>query len=135
MDTQLLHSKEVATIAHFALMEHAAGKSSFPFKDSSLLLAVLPEEVESGVVQMEVLEAQQQVVAGLNYKLTIAIFKSDICQGAFKVTVYKPLPHMEQGLTVTSWGSVLQCSEITDLLQMLVEKERKELMEEVEPDS
>mmetsp|Transcript_27755 Transcript_27755/g.50588 ORF Transcript_27755/g.50588 Transcript_27755/m.50588 type:complete len:91 (+) Transcript_27755:618-890(+) len=88
---------------------------------------------------------KHQVVAGMNYKLTIAIFESNICQGAFKVTVYKPLPHMEQGLTVTSWGSVLLCSEITELLQdamareegeaMAVETQRKEVVEEVEPDS
>eukprot|EP00580_Thalassiosira_gravida_P013180 CAMPEP_0201681766 /NCGR_PEP_ID=MMETSP0494-20130426/51279_1 /ASSEMBLY_ACC=CAM_ASM_000839 /TAXON_ID=420259 /ORGANISM="Thalassiosira gravida, Strain GMp14c1" /LENGTH=271 /DNA_ID=CAMNT_0048165519 /DNA_START=232 /DNA_END=1044 /DNA_ORIENTATION=+ len=179
-DAQLLQSEEVATVANFALTEHAAGKSSFlPFEDSSLSLvavlpeelesgvvqmkvleaqrqvvagmnykltiaifnpisakehlksqsiAVLPEEVESGVVQMKVLEAQRQVVAGMNYKLTIAIFESNICQGAFKVTVYKPLPHMEQGLTVTSWGSVLLCSEITELLQDAMAREEGEAM-------
>ncbi|KAL7537878.1 hypothetical protein ACHAXR_008139 [Thalassiosira sp. AJA248-18] len=144
MDIQFLQSEEVLDIANFALNEHAAGSSSTLLSSSSL--AVTPEEVESGVVQLKVLEAQRQVVAGLNYRLTLAIFKDQICQGAFKVVVYKPLPHMEQGLTVTSWGkNVLECSDIADLLDaiqgkeeevaLLVEKERKEEVEELEPDA
>lgn len=145
MDTEFLQSEEVMDIATFALNQHAAGSSTFDSSSSSLSLAVSPEEVESGVVQLKVLEAQRQVVAGLNYKLTLAILKNNICLGAFKVTVYKPLPHMEQGLTVTSWGKTLECSEISDLIQMmkekeeenalLVEEEMEEEQEEVEPDA
>ena len=81
------------------------------------------------------------MVAGLNYKLTLAILKNNACLGAFKVAVYKPLPYMEQGLTVTSWGKTLECSDITGAMEameknaLLVEEEMKEEQEEVEPDA
>mmetsp|Transcript_29298 Transcript_29298/g.62279 ORF Transcript_29298/g.62279 Transcript_29298/m.62279 type:complete len:213 (-) Transcript_29298:96-734(-) len=143
MDIELLQSRDVREIAAFALSEHVAGSSTFD--SASLSLAVSPEEVRSGVVQMKVLEAQRQVVAGLNYKLTLAIIKDNVCLGGFKITVYKPLPHMEQGLTVTSWGKTLECSEIKDLMQAVIEKEEENALlvegeieeehEEVEPNA
>eukprot|EP00579_Thalassiosira_antarctica_P007125 CAMPEP_0201893544 /NCGR_PEP_ID=MMETSP0902-20130614/38897_1 /ASSEMBLY_ACC=CAM_ASM_000551 /TAXON_ID=420261 /ORGANISM="Thalassiosira antarctica, Strain CCMP982" /LENGTH=211 /DNA_ID=CAMNT_0048425375 /DNA_START=52 /DNA_END=687 /DNA_ORIENTATION=- len=137
MDTEFLQSEEILEIATFVLNQHAAGSSTF----DSTSLAVLPEEVESGVIKMKVLEAQRQVVAGLNYRLTLAILKHNVCLGAFKVMVYKPLPYMEQDLTVTSWGNTLECSDIKDAMQameenaLLVEEEMKEEQEEVEPDA
>ncbi len=95
-------------------------------------------------------------MAGLNYKLTLAILQdNNICRGAIRgITVYKPLPHTGQGLAVTSWGKTLDCTD-TDILNMLqdatmVEAEQKvnalevegtvegtveEEREEVEPDA
>ena len=74
------------------------------------------------------------MVAGLNYKLTIAILKKNngnsnsnsnnkiptvSCLGAMKVVVYKPLPHTGLPLSVTSWGGrALSCEEVKDLLMM-----------------
>ena len=82
----------------------------------------------------------------------MAILKNKICLGGMKgITIYKPLPHMEQGLTVTSWGNVLQCNDevLLQLMEnvnkeeedsqkdnaLLVEEEIKEDFEEVEPDA
>lgn len=141
MDIPLMQSADVREIAAFALSEHAAGSSTF---DSSLSLAVSPHEVESGAVQVKVLEAQRQVVAGLNYKLTLAILRDNVCLGGFEVTVYKPLPHMEQGLTVSSWGKTLECSVVVrmqavlDKLEenaVLLEGKVKKEHEDVEPDA
>ena len=102
----------------------------------------------------KIINKKNQVVAGLNYKLTMAILKNNICLGGMKgITIYKPLPHMEQGLTVTSWGNVLQCNDevLLQLMEnvnkeeeekdsqknnaLLVEEEIKEDFEEVEPDA
>lgn len=77
----------------------------------------------------------------MNYKLTLAIFRDTTCLGGLKVTVYKPLPHMEQGLTVTSWGKdVLTCDDIANLMEVEenaldVEEDIREEREGVEPDA
>ncbi|KAL9187151.1 hypothetical protein ACHAXT_010871 [Thalassiosira profunda] len=142
VDAELLRSEEVSAMATFAVSERAARAEEFA---ADAFLAVTPDEVESGAVQMKVLEAQRQVVAGLNYKLTIALFRGDTCMGAFKVTVYKPLPHTGLGPSVTSWGKALRCDEITELVAgekemeeakaNTVEERMEEEREEVEPDA
>ena len=76
----------------------------------------------------------------MNYRLTLAIFRDTTCLGGLKVTVYKPLPHMEQGLTVTSWGKdILTCDDIANLMgeenALDVEGDIREEREEVEPDA
>ena len=58
--------------------------------------------------------AVRKVVAGLNYKLMLGIFRNNVCLGGFKVAVYKPLPHMQRGLAVTSWGDTFESYEISD---------------------
>lgn len=153
-DPELLMSEEVVEIATFALERHAAGASTLGFSSTSMsastsFLAVSPDEVEGGAVIAKVLEAQRQVVAGMNYKLTLAVLRDGVCVGAFKVTVYKALPHTGQGLRVTSWGNAMECDdgEIANLLlaateaemeeekALEVERERKEESEVVEPDA
>jgi hypothetical protein len=86
------------------------------------------------------------VVAGLNYKLTIALMKDSICLGALKVTVYDRFGD----LRVTKWGEQLTCEDVQELLDevkllaareekeeeetaLKVEEEIEEGMEEVEP--
>lgn len=97
------------------------------------------------------------MVAGLNYKLTIALMKNSICLGAFKVTVYDRFGD----LRVTNWGDdddgqLLTCDdnvqELLNEVQLLqareeegqeeggeqmmalkVEEEIEEGMEKVEP--
>lgn len=71
-----------------------------------------------------------QVVAGLNYKFTLAILEGGnnnsisnnnnfVCRGFLRgITVYKPLPHTGQGLSVTSWGKQLDCTD-EELLKLL----------------
>ncbi len=114
-----------------------------------------------------------QVVAGLNYKFTLAILEGGnnnsnnnnnnnnnniVCRGFLRgITVYKPLPHTGQGLSVTSWGKQIDCTD-EELLKLLkdatndattmmaaeeeakenaldVEDNLEEEWEEVEPDS
>ena len=75
-----------------------------------------------------------QVVAGLNYKLTLAIVEGGenttnnnsnnnniLCRGFIRgITIYKPLPHTGLGLSVSSWGKPMDCNsadkELLDLL-------------------
>mmetsp|Transcript_961 Transcript_961/g.1682 ORF Transcript_961/g.1682 Transcript_961/m.1682 type:complete len:238 (+) Transcript_961:379-1092(+) len=152
MDTAFLNSEEVLEMANYALAQHAGGASTFFGSSETSLstssLAVSPAEVESGAVRLKVLEASRQVVAGLNYKLTLALFRGETCLGAFDATVYKPLPYMQEGPRVTSWGKVLGCEDIGDMLSLVeqgqgeeettaiaVEEERREEIQEVEPDA
>ncbi len=70
------------------------------------------------------------MVAGLNYKFTLAILENDenssssgsllLCRGFLRgITVYKPLPHTGQGLSVTSWGKPLDCDTDAELMKLL----------------
>ena len=43
--------------------------------------------------------AEQQVVAGMNYRLTVA---NNTTSKKHRVVVYKPLPHTQQPMTITS---------------------------------
>ena len=58
VDAELLRSEEVLAMANFAVSERAARAEEFA---ADAFLAVTPAEVESGAVQMKVLEAQRQV--------------------------------------------------------------------------
>ena len=81
------------------------------------------------------------MVAGLNYKLTLALMKNDFCLGAFKVTIYN---HFGD-LSVTSWGTTMGCDEVKDLINevmvgeeataLMMEEDVREEREEVEPDN
>jgi len=74
-----------------------------------------PEEqvLNSDNFEFQVLESSQQVVAGLNYKLTIAVFETgvqnSICVGGFKVIVYN---HFGD-LSVSDWVQILTSDEVT----------------------
>ena len=70
--------------------------------------------------RLEIVQASQQVVAGMNYKLTIALFDGDgNCQGAFKCTVYN---HFGD-LSVTTWGDEVSCEEANALINANAEPE------------
>jgi Cystatin domain len=61
-----------------------------------------------------VVRAAQQVVAGMNYKLTLALVNGDgQCEGAFKCTVYN---HFGE-LSLTEWGEELSCEEVAELMK------------------
>ena len=82
------------------------------------------------------------MVAGLNYKLTIALMKDSVCLGALKVTVYDRFGD----LSVTKWGDqVVSCDDVQELLHdvqaeeqeakaLEVEANMEEEMEEFDPD-
>eukprot|EP00986_Skeletonema_menzelii_P011856 scaffold6237_cov153-Skeletonema_menzelii.AAC.2 len=139
-DKALLKSEQVRKVANFALEEYAA-KTTETATNEEHSLTVSPGEVESGEVTAVVLEAQRQVVAGLNYKLTIALIKDSICLGAIKVTVWD---HFGE-LKVTNWGDkLLPWEDVQELFNEVqaeeeekkaleVEGEIEEGMDEVEP--
>jgi len=116
MDPELLGSDVIAEVAAVALNAYAAGASS-------LALLATPEEVAGGAVHWKVLEARQQVVAGMNYKLTLAVLRDGACVGGFACTVYKPLPHTGAPPRVTAWGEALDCAALEALLEGARERE------------
>ena len=67
------------------------------------------------------------MVAGLNYKLTIALMKDSICLGALKVTIYD---HFGD-LSVTKWGDQLTCEDVQELLKEVQAVAQEEVEEEV----
>jgi hypothetical protein len=107
---------ELFPIAEYALGEFAAMQSASSSSDggessssSSVLFTVLPSQVESKEISPIILQAQRQVVAGMNYKLTIGLMRGDVCLGGFKVTVWKQL---SGELKATNWGAVIACIEM-----------------------
>mmetsp|Transcript_20125 Transcript_20125/g.43349 ORF Transcript_20125/g.43349 Transcript_20125/m.43349 type:complete len:218 (-) Transcript_20125:2078-2731(-) len=117
-----LQSEELVTVASFALNEFVTSEKSSMLRvenseensgesgNGMASLVLLPEEVERGVVRAVVLEAQRQVVAGLNYKLTLGVVRSNTCLGAFKVTVYNRFGE----LNVISWGKMMGSVEVLE---------------------
>ena len=67
-----------------------------------------------------VLKASTQVVAGMNYKLTIGLMdENGECQGAFKCTVYNRFGE----LSVTTWDDEVTCEEAKSLMEEQAEPE------------
>lgn len=81
-----------------------------------------------GDVQTVVLNASQQVVAGINYRMTIGLMNTEgtECLGAFKCVVYDRFGD----LSVTTWGDEVSCDEAL----ALSETKKKELDQEEEPE-
>ncbi|KAL3783993.1 hypothetical protein HJC23_013373 [Cyclotella cryptica] len=104
-------SDEISSIASFALAEFAAMSQKDASNAASTpdSFVVLPSQVQSGEISTVVLEAQRQVVAGMNYKLTIGLIQNNQCLGGFKATVWKQL---SGELKVATWGVRLGCDEI-----------------------
>ena len=76
-------------------------------------VADLPESLNQGDVR--IVRAFQQVVAGLNYRLVLAILPASsssdtegasACVGAFAVTIYNHFGEM----SVTNWGQEIDCT-------------------------
>lgn len=97
---------ELAPISSFALSEFVASEAA-----STDFFSIVPAQVENNQVTPIVLAAQRQVVAGMNYKLTIGLVRNNICLGGFKVTVWKQL---SGELKATQWGDILKCDEIEE---------------------
>jgi hypothetical protein len=94
----------------------------------------------NNTINIEVRKVQRQVVAGMNYKLTLAINimnnsntilvsnKEDndnntvtttttSCLGILEnVIIYKPLPHTGLSYNVVSWGNVLNCDTVLSIM-------------------
>ena len=107
-DSQAMERVQVA--ANFAVTRVIAGE-----KPTYSFLGEIPSE--DGDLDRRVLQASQQVVAGMNYRMTIAMLKPDgQCVGAFKCIVYDRFGNLQ----VSSWGDEVPCDEVVALL-----KERK----------
>ena len=136
-----LASVEFTELATFVMQEYASGSSS----SSSQFIELSAEEIATTAIETKVLEGSRQVVAGLNYKLTLCISRNGVCIGALKdVTIYKPLPAMHAPPRVISWGHALPCTDevITSLIQkseeakaLMVDRNFEEEREETEPDA
>jgi hypothetical protein len=76
--------------------------------------------ISSGSMKVVVLNASQQVVAGMNYKLTLGLLDSNSgqCIGGFKCTVYD---HFGD-LSVTNWGDEVSCDEVMGMIKVKEEQ-------------
>jgi hypothetical protein len=99
----------------------------------------------NNTIKVEVLRAQRQVVAGMNYKLTLAIITNNTssndsssneehdnsnneehdtttsscccCVGGIEnIIIYRPLPHTGSSYDVVSWGTVLTCDTVLTMM-------------------
>ena len=94
--------------AALAAREVRVGATQYSF------VSHLPPEVAAGDVR--IVRAFQQVVAGLNYRLILAIVPAaadEECVGAFAVTIYNRFGAM----SVTEWGQEIDCSRAMAALQ------------------
>lgn len=86
-------------------------------------------------IKVEVLKVQRQVVAGMNYKLTLAIMNTSCnsndskeelnnnetintsCLGGLEnMIIYKPLPHTGLSYNIVSWGTVLNTDTVLSMM-------------------
>lgn len=56
---------------------------------------------------LKIIQATKQVVAGMNYALTLMLLKGNECVGVFKATVYNRFGE----LSLTKWGGEIPCTE------------------------
>lgn len=52
-------------------------------------------------------ESSQQVVAGMNFRLTLVVKQNRHCEGAFDIDIYNHFGDM----SITSWGQEHTCDE------------------------
>mmetsp|Transcript_14736 Transcript_14736/g.32018 ORF Transcript_14736/g.32018 Transcript_14736/m.32018 type:complete len:171 (+) Transcript_14736:268-780(+) len=80
-------------------------------------------EIDTDGLDVVILEAQQQVVAGMNYRIKIGLTDSHgKCLGAFKVLVYDQFGD----LSVSRWGEEVPCGE----MELAIEAGRKQEQDE-----
>lgn len=126
------HSAEVMDIANHVLTQLPA---RVDYDEFLPFIEVTDEKVNRGDVFVKVWDAQQEEAAGTTYKLTLSVhhpklprptgscLRSDdyhhvILGGLQQITVYKPLPEMGQPLSITDWGTVVECYSETLLTLM-----------------
>eukprot|EP00553_Chaetoceros_curvisetus_P015264 CAMPEP_0204645154 /NCGR_PEP_ID=MMETSP0718-20130828/1978_1 /ASSEMBLY_ACC=CAM_ASM_000674 /TAXON_ID=230516 /ORGANISM="Chaetoceros curvisetus" /LENGTH=154 /DNA_ID=CAMNT_0051666917 /DNA_START=63 /DNA_END=527 /DNA_ORIENTATION=- len=73
----------------------------------------LPKTSDGGDLRIKVLEASSQVVAGMNFKMKIAVFAGEQCIGGLSPIVFRDL----QGTySVTSYGEDIPCETVREML-------------------
>lgn len=70
----------------------------------------LIQEGDEEGLKIQIVKVKQQVVAGMNYDMTIELSIGMKCVGGFEVTVYDQFGD----LTVTKWGKELPCADKLD---------------------
>jgi hypothetical protein len=109
-----LHDARVLAVAEFAASQQLPEKYSFAELSDPTLTSV----------SVKVVRADQQVVAGMNYRLLLLLLNNNgvedrdvhplaSCIGAFAVNVYDHFGTME----VTSWGEEFDCDKAKALLE------------------
>ena len=98
----------VVEAAEFAVKSLASSK--YLFADAALIESFKPR----------IVQASQQVVAGMNYKLLVMIHNEGpeedvVCFGAFFVTIYNQFGN----LSVTNWGREYSCEESYEILEKI----------------
>lgn len=113
-----LQDPRLLEVAEFAASQPLPEKYSFtPLSDPTI-----------SSVSVKVVRADQQVVAGMNYRMALLLVKNEpdpgtensrgppslaSCVGAFSVIVYDHFGALE----VTSWGDEIDCSKAKALLE------------------
>ena len=91
---------EVAAFAEEVLLEGEVDESLASFVVGPLALASQPK--------FEIVDAAKQVVAGINYQLTMAFMDGESCLGAVSVVIYDQFGE----LSVVEWGELMSCDEL-----------------------
>ena len=104
-----LDSPQVLEAAQFGvqtLLEGPPVDVAYSFLGSSL---------QQEPINFQVVQAHQQVVAGMNYKLTLLLKSSSDqhCIGAYSTTIYNQFGKLE----VTNWGDEVSCDKALALLE------------------
>lgn len=108
-------NRRVMNAASFAVVALAQSQASAGVTYSFMpaLLALKLNNVGDKVsihgteLKIEVPKVRQQVVAGMNYDLTVELHKEESCLGAFEVKVYDRFGDLK----VTKWGKEVICDE------------------------
>eukprot|EP00547_Thalassionema_nitzschioides_P018779 CAMPEP_0194232390 /NCGR_PEP_ID=MMETSP0158-20130606/779_1 /TAXON_ID=33649 /ORGANISM="Thalassionema nitzschioides, Strain L26-B" /LENGTH=147 /DNA_ID=CAMNT_0038965143 /DNA_START=52 /DNA_END=495 /DNA_ORIENTATION=- len=94
------HGDRIKEVAKFAVKTLSDSDSKVQYKGFNIQ--------DSTQVDISVIHAQQQVVAGVNYRLTLEIKDEDgECMGVFDVDIYDRFGE----LIITSWGGEYSCEE------------------------
>lgn len=118
--TQIKNDSNVQDAANFVLEQ-----LRIRHRDYSFTLSSSP----TSAFNIVVLDSQQQVVAGMNYKLKLGIFnsQSNQCLGGLACIVYRDL----QGkYTVTSFGEEISCQAVLAMRSISSERDSDEEEEE-----
>jgi len=106
----------VIAAASFAVAAIAHGEAP---SDAYTFMPVLAEFLVQGdaavaelgtEMKVEITKVREQVVAGMNYDMTVEVYSGESCLGAFEVEVYDQFGSLE----VTDWGQQVECSNNAD---------------------
>mmetsp|Transcript_18164 Transcript_18164/g.27148 ORF Transcript_18164/g.27148 Transcript_18164/m.27148 type:complete len:194 (-) Transcript_18164:119-700(-) len=104
-----VEKEQLLVVTEFALTSLLIGESDNTYSFSTMLGG--SEVAKINEISVKVVEVQMQVVAGMNYKMTVGLLQGEDCLGAFKVTVYDQFGDM----SVTNWGDEVSCEDIQDV--------------------